>query len=476
MDARVITQPASDANAFLDSVECYFDRAAELVDLTNGLREKIKVVNSTYVVRFGVRLRGKLFTFTGFRSVHSEHREPVKGGIRYSLSSNQSEVEALASLMSYKCALMEIPFGGSKGALVIDPSDWETAELERITRRFTQELNKRGLISAEQNVPAPDMGTGEREMAWMADEYKRMNPSHPTTLACVTGKPVSKGGIRGRTEATGRGVQYALRELFRHPKDLEFAGVSSGLKGKRVIVQGFGNVGYHAAHFLSSEDDVSITGVIERDGAVVDESGINVGDLALHIANSGGVRGFPGYVEDGLSVLERDCDVLIPAAIEGVIHSENAPRIKARIIAEAANGPTTFEADEILRDKGCLVLPDLYVNSGGVIVSYFEWVKNHGRIRFGRLQRRDYERKTLKMIGAFEKMTGKDFPQDDLDEILSGPTEVDLVRSGLDDIMREGYCVISERWHSDPRIPDLRTAAMTIALERIAESYSSMGI
>lgn len=462
--------------SFLESVEKSFDQAADLVGLSKGLHEKIKVCNSTYTVRFGVRLRGELFTFTGYRSVHSEHREPVKGGIRYSMNADQDEVEALASLMTYKCALMEIPFGGSKGALVIDPSVWEVNELERITRRFAQELDKRGLISSEQNVPAPDMGTGEREMAWIADEYKRLNPYHATPLACVTGKPISKGGIRGRTEATGRGVQYALKELFRHPEDVAFAGLSGELKAKRIIVQGLGNVGYHAALFLSKEDKALITGVIERDGAVVNESGIDIKALHAHIVETGGVVGFPGYVEDGLSVFERDCDVLIPAAVEGVIHADNANYIKAKIIIEAANGPLTYEANEILRNRNCLIVPDLYANSGGVIVSYFEWVKNHGRIRFGRMQRRDYERKTLKMIEAFEEMTGKEFPKDSLDDILAGSTEVDLVRSGLDDIMREGYCVISERWHTDSNVPDLRTAAMTIAIERIADSYSSMGI
>ena len=474
---EVKTKPVTaTTTGFLESVERSYDEAAARVGLSKGLHAKIKVANSTYVVRFGVRLRGELFTFTGYRSVHSEHREPVKGGIRYDTSADQDEVEALAALMTYKCALMEIPFGGSKGALVIDPSEWEVNELERITRRFTQELNKRGLISAEQNVPAPDMGTGEREMAWMADEYRRMNPNHPNTMACVTGKPVSKGGIRGRTEATGRGVQYALREIFRHPEDLKYAGLARGLKGKRIIVQGLGNVGYHASLFLSTEDKVLITAVIERDGAVVDEAGIDIKALHAHIAERGGVSGYPGYVEDGLSVFERDCDILIPAAIESVIHEGNAPSIKANIIVEAANGPLTYEANAILRNRGCLVVPDLYANSGGVIVSYFEWVKSHGRIRFGRLQRRDYEGKTLKMIEAFEQMTGKKFPQDHLDEILSGPTEVDLVRSGLDDIMREGYCAISERWHSSADIPDLRTAAMSIAIERIADSYSSMGI
>ena len=262
--------------SFLSSVERSFDEAADLIELSDSLRHKIKVANSTYIVRFGVRLRNQLFTFVGYRSVHSEHREPVKGGIRYSPYADQEEVEALAALMTYKCALVESPFGGSKGALVIDPAKWEPYEVERITRRFTQELAKRSLISPAQNVPAPDMGTGEREMAWMADEYKRLYPSDINAFACVTGKPVNKGGIRGRVEATGRGIQYALREVFRHERDLAFAGLSGSLNGKRIVVQGLGNVGFHAASFLSNEDNALIVGVIEQDGAVINPSGINL--------------------------------------------------------------------------------------------------------------------------------------------------------------------------------------------------------
>ncbi|GGZ99606.1 glutamate dehydrogenase [Arenicella chitinivorans] len=461
---------------FLSSVERMFDQAAELVGIPDDLRHKIKVANSTYTVRFGVRLRNKLFTFVGYRSVHSEHREPVKGGIRYSPYADQDEVEALAALMTYKCALVEAPFGGSKGALVIDPTEWEPHELERITRRFTQELAKRDLISPAQNVPAPDMGTGEREMAWMADEYKRLNPNELNTWACVTGKPVSKGGIRGRVEATGRGVQYALREAFRHTRDIEFAGLSGNLSGKRVVVQGLGNVGYHAAQFLSQEDDAIIIGVMERDGAVYDESGIDIDGLHRHIHETGGVKGYKGFTNDSQQVLTCDCDIFIPAALEGVITTANADDIKARIIIEAANGPITFTANEMLRDRGVLIIPDLYANAGGVTVSYFEWVKNIGHIRFGRMQRRQHERQTIDMVEAIEAMTGQKFPEQLLHKIIQGPTELDLVRSGLDDVMREGYQVISEKWHSDQRIPDLRTAAMMIAIERIRDSYSSLGI
>jgi len=461
---------------FLQSVERTFDQAADLVGIEPGLRHKIKVANSTYTVRFGVRLRGEMFTFTGYRSVHSEHMEPVKGGIRYSQHADQDEVEALAALMTYKCALVEAPFGGSKGALVIDPTEWNAHEMERITRRFTQELSKRSLISQAQNVPAPDMGTGEREMAWMADEYKRLNPTDLNPWACVTGKPVHKGGIRGRIEATGRGVQYALRESFRHPRDIEIAGMSGTLEGKKIIVQGLGNVGYHAAKFLSKEDGSIIISVLERDGAVVDQNGIDIEALRAHIVENGGVKGYPGYTPDSMSCLELDCDIMIPAAMEGVITEENAGRVKAKMIIEAANGPITFTADQILRDRGCVIIPDLYANAGGVTVSYFEWVKNIGHIRFGRLQRRQEERKTNMMVSAIEEMVGKKFPQDVLDEIVAGPTEIDLVRSGLDDTMREGYRVISEKWHSDERIPDLRIAAMMISLERIVDSYHSLGM
>lgn len=461
---------------FLSSVEKMFDQAAELVGVSDDLRHKIKVANSTYTVRFGVRLRNQLFTFTGYRSVHSEHREPVKGGIRYSPHADQNEVEALAALMTYKCALVEAPFGGSKGALVIDPSEWEEHELEKITRRFTQELAKRSLISPAQNVPAPDMGTGEREMSWMADEYKRLYPSDLNSWGCVTGKPVSKGGIRGRVEATGRGIQYALQEAFRHPEDIKHAGLSGQLEGKRVLVQGLGNVGYHASKFLSDEDNTVIVGVLERDGAVVNESGIDVADLQQHIQANGGVKGYAGFTEDTESVLTMDCHIFIPAAMEGVVTQSNADKIKANIIIEAANGPITFTANEILRDKGCLIIPDLYANAGGVTVSYFEWVKNLSHIRFGRMQRREHERQTLSMVGAIEEMVGKKFPAEHLANIIEGPTELDLVRSGLDDVMREGYQVISKKWHSDPKIPDLRTAAMMVALERIQDSYDSLGI
>ncbi|MBM3613787.1 MAG: Glu/Leu/Phe/Val dehydrogenase, partial [Alphaproteobacteria bacterium] len=341
---------ADGETGFRDSVDLMFARAAARLDLAPGLAEKIRVCNATYTVRFGVRLRGEIRTFTGYRSVHSEHMEPVKGGIRYALSVNQDEVEALAALMTYKCALVETPFGGSKGGLCIDPREWEEHELEQITRRFAYELIKRDLIHPAQNVPAPDMGTGEREMAWIADQYARMNTTDINARACVTGKPPHAGGIQGRVEATGRGVQFALRAFFRHPEDAAKAGLSGGLEGKRVIVQGLGNVGFHAAKFLSEEDGARIIAVIERDGAVANPAGLDIAALRAWMdAHGGAVAGFPGgtFTAEGAAMLEAACDILIPAAQEGVIHRGNAGAIRAPLILEAANGPVTFAADEI---------------------------------------------------------------------------------------------------------------------------------
>jgi glutamate dehydrogenase (NAD(P)+) len=462
--------------SFLSSVETNFDHVAGLLGLSDDLAEKIKIANSTYVVRFGVRLRGGLQSFTGYRTVHSEHFEPVKGGIRYAPFVDQNEVEALAALMTYKCALMEIPFGGAKGALVIDPRKWETQELEQITRRFTQELAKRDLISPSQNVPAPDVGTGEREMAWIADEYKRLNPADLNAWACVTGKPLGKGGIAGRTEATGRGVQYTLQEFFRHTGDVKKTGLSAGLGGKRVIVQGLGNVGYHAALFLSQQDGCRITHVLERDGTIVDSEGIDITALHEHMIEIGSIESYPGFIDSGPEMLEAEADILIPAAMEGVIDETNASRIRTPLIIEAANGPITAGGDAILRNNGVVIIPDFCANAGGVTVSYFEWIKNLTHIRFGRMQRRQQESQFERLIAGVESMTGKPFPETDRNAVLSGATEINLVRSGLEDTMRGAYDAISETWNHKDNVPDLRTAAMMIAVKRIAHSYILIGI
>ena len=468
---------------FLKSIEENYKKAVICLQKSEGkeiyteeLAKQVMTVNSTYVVRFGVRLRGTIHTFTGYRSVHSDHIEPVKGGIRYDLAVNQDEVDALAALMTYKCSLVEVPFGGSKGGLIINIRDWSEEELEKITRRFTDELSKRDLIHPSQNVPAPDVGTGEREMAWMADEFRKLHPTELNAWACVTGKPVNKGGIGGRTEATGRGVQYALQAFFDNPIDVKKTGLTPGLKGKRVIVQGLGNVGYHAALFLSTEDNCLVTHVIERDGSIMDQKGINIEKLKEFILENGGVKGFNGYVDKGSETLEEDADILIPAAMELVINRENADKIKTPLIIEAANGPVSSEADEILSKKGVVIIPDLYANAGGVTVSYFEWIKNLSRIRLGRLQRRAQENQTTLMIEALEKMTGSKFPDEYKDLVMQGSAEIDLVRSGLEDTMRNTYEVISEVWNKNPNANDLRTSAMMVSVKRVMDSYHSLGL
>ena len=469
--------------SFRESVDLMFNRATALMDMGPGLKQKIQVCNSTYTVRFGVRLRGKIETFTGYRSVHSEHMEPVKGGIRYALSVNQDEVEALAALMTYKCALVETPFGGSKGGLCIDPRAWEPHELEAITRRFAYELIKRDLIHPAQNVPAPDMGTGEREMAWIVDQYRRMNTSDINASACVTGKPPHAGGIQGRVEATGRGVQYALQEFFRHEEDKAAAKLSGGLDGKKIIAQGLGNVGYHAAKFLSEEDGAKITAVIEYNGAIIDDTGIDIEDLKQWILKTGSIKDYPkgSYVADGAPVLEKECDILIPAAMEGVINLGNAARIQANLIIEAANGPVTFGADEILRRKGIVIIPDMYANAGGVTVSYFEWVKNLSHIRFGRMQRRAEEARHVLLVNELEKLSadkglGWTMSPNFKEKYLRGAGELELVRSGLDDTMRTAYQAMREVWHGRGDVEDLRVAAYIVSISRVAATYQSKGL
>ena len=396
---------------------------------------------------------------------------------------NQDEVEALAALMTYKCALVEAPFGGSKGGLCVDPRQYDEHELEQITRRFAYELIKRDLINPSQNVPAPDMGTGEREMAWIADQYARMNTTDINSKACVTGKPLNSGGIAGRIEATGRGVQYALREFFRDERDKAKAGLTGSLEGKRVIVQGLGNVGYHAAKFLQEEDGCIITGIIERDGALFNENGLDVGAVHEWLVRHGGVSDFPDATchQEGAVVMEEGCDILIPAALEGVINLENANRIKAPLIIEAANGPVTAGADEILRKKGVVIIPDMFANAGGVTVSYFEWVKNLSHIRFGRMQRRQEEARHDLIVRELERLDkylgdGWSMSPNFKEKYLKGADELELVRSGLDDTMRIAYQAMRNVWHERDDVEDLRTAAYIVAIEKVASSYRAKGL
>jgi glutamate dehydrogenase (NAD(P)+) len=463
---------------FKESVDLMYDRAVKTLNLPIGLAEQIRTCNAVYQVRFGVKLKGEYKIFVGWRAVHSEHILPVKGGIRFAEIANQEEVEALAALMTYKCAIVNVPFGGSKGALKINPNEYDEEDLEKITRRFAHELIKKDLVNPNLNVPAPDMGTGEREMAWISDTFQNLYPNQINGMGCVTGKPVHNGGIRGRTEATGRGVQFGIREFFRHPEDLKLAQIEGGLDSKKIIVQGLGNVGWHAAKFLSEEDGAKIIGIIERDGAIYSEKGLDVNDVLNYIKENGGVKNFPNssFTESGQELLEKECDILIPAAIEGVINSSNAARIKAPLIAEAANGPVTFEADSILRKKGIVILPDAFLNAGGVTVSYFEWIKNLARIRFGRLERRHEEMKGKLIVETLETMLNTKVPNDLKNKLIEGADELDLVRSGLDDSMRDAYKNIRETYYSMNNVDDFRTASYVVAIKTIAKGYESMNL
>jgi len=316
-------------------------------------------------------------------------------------------------------------------------------------------------------------------MALIADAYKRIKNDDINARACVTGKPRHLGGIAGRVEATGRGVEYALQEFFRHPGDVAKSGLTGTLDGKRVVVQGLGNVGYHAAKFLEEEDGCKIVGIIERDGALVNDNGLNVEAVKAYVTENGGVKGFPDatYTEDGKSILEHDCDILIPAAMESTINLGNAARIRAALIIEAANGPVTAGADEILREKGTVIIPDMYANAGGVTVSYFEWVKNLSHIRFGRMQRRQEEAYHNLLVEEIEGMTGKSFSPDKREKILAGADELSLVRSGLDDTMRLSYQGMAEIWNARAHEGvDLRTAAFLISIQRVANTYRSLGL
>ena len=469
----------SSGASFRESIDRMVDRALATMDISPDIGEAIKSCNAVIQIKFPVKIRGKIEIFSGWRAVHSTHRLPAKGGIRYAPCVDQDEIEALAALMTYKCAIVDVPFGGSKGGVMITPGDYSREEMELITRRFTFELARKGFLSPSTNVPAPDIGTGQREMAWMADTYKHLKPDDINSIACVTGKPVAHGGIQGRTEATGRGVQYALQEFFRHPDAVEEAGLSGGLGGKRIVFQGFGKVGYHASKFLFEEDGCKIIALADSKGVLVNEDGIAIEAAYSYKVENKTLEGFTGGVyQAGKSArcLEMDCDILIPAAVEGQIHNKNADNIKAKLIIEAANGPVTFEADEKLNKRGVVIIPDAYANAGGVIVSYFEWIQNLSHIRFGRMQRRYDELRGQTQLEALENVTGRNVPDAFKDKINSGASELDLVRSGLDDSMRQAFQEMRETRMDNKLVKDYRTAAYVNAIRKISRTYLDLGV
>ena len=465
--------------SFSNSVNLMVDQAFSVLNTDPGIAAAIKSCDAVLQVEFPVNIKGKIEVFRGWRATHSTHRLPAKGGIRYAPIVNQDEVEALAALMTYKCAIVDVPFGGSKGGLAINPWNYSRDELQLITRRFARELIRKDFLSPATNVPAPDVGTGEREMSWIMDTYKNLHPEDIDYQGCVTGKPVHHGGIGGRVEATGRGVVYALREFFRHPQDMKLANLKGGLGDKRIVVQGLGNVGYHAAKLLQEEDGAKIIAIVERDGFIVNDSGLNIMSVRQYMNdNKGGVQGYPDaiYSEKGLKGLELQCDILIPAAMESQITEENAKNIRANLVCEAANGPVTFEADRILRERGIAILPDAFVNAGGVTVSYFEWIRNLTHIRFGRMERRYDEMRGRHVLSAIESLTDREVPDWLEAEIVRGADELDLVRSGLDDTMRLAYQQISEARARYKEIKDFRTACYVVAVSKLERSYIDIGV
>jgi glutamate dehydrogenase (NAD(P)+) len=465
-----------DGRNFLASVDHYFNKAAALTGHPEGLLAQIKTCNSIYAFNFPIRTDKGYRVVQAWRAQHSHHKLPVKGGIRYSADANEEEVIALATLMSYKCAVVDVPFGGAKGAVKVDAKKLTLEELQRVTRRYTAELIKKNFIGPALDVPAPDYGTGPREMAWIVDTYQAFHPEQIDALGCVTGKSVGQGGIRGRTEATGLGVFYGTREICDNADDMAKIGLSRGLEGKTVVVQGLGNVGHHAAKYFT-EGGAKLVGVVEYEGSIHDPNGIDFEKLIAYRTETKSLLGFPGATDlpNREAGLELECDILIPAALENQITDENAPRIKAKMIVEAANGPVTAAAESILQQKGVLIVPDIYINAGGVTVSYFEWLKNLSRVRFGRIEKRFEQAAYDRILNILEKETGRTLSAEERSMAARGADETDLVYSGLEETMIAAYHEIREISTRDG-VDNMRTAAFVSAIDKIAVSYMELGI
>jgi glutamate dehydrogenase (NAD(P)+) len=469
--------PARNEYKFFEAVERSFDKATAFTSWDPGILEQIKQCNAVYRMFFPVKIGDKIEVIKAYRVQHSHHKTPCKGGIRFALSVNLDEVMALAALMTFKCAIVNVPFGGAKGGIAIDPKKYSVYDLEKITRRYTSELIKKNFIGPGTDVPAPDYGTGEREMAWILDTYLSMRPGEIDALGCVTGKPVTQGGVRGRREATGLGVFYGIREVCHIGHVMKKLGLETGVEGKTVVVQGLGNVGYHAAKFFR-EGGAKIVALAEFEGAIANPAGLNEEEVFQHRKKTGSILNFPGATNFAKSsdALETECDILIPAALENVINGENAPRVKAKIIGEAANGPLTPDADEVFIKKGTLVVPDMYLNAGGVTVSYFEWLKNLSHVRYGRMEKRFTENLNTHILGQMEELTGKSVQAKEREFIMHGPEEADLVYSGLEETMITATHEIMHCWKANPEIPDMRTAAYVVAINKVGTAYAELGI
>jgi len=461
---------------FLENVDMMLNDAISFTKIDKEISKIIKTCRSVIQLKFPVKIKNKIEIFYGWRAVHSQHRLPVKGGLRYSTNVSQEEIEALASLMTFKCAVMDIPFGGAKGGLLIDPKKYDEESLEKITKKFARELIRRGYLSPARDVPAPDVGTSPREMGWILDAYKSLRPDDINHVACVTGKSIDHGGIKGRLEATGNGVCEALKEFFRHPNEVKKANLKPNLENQKIIIQGFGNVGLNSAKSLYT-NGAKIIGIAEKEGGIFAENGINILELENYLKDNNSVMGFPGtkQINPSNELLIYKCDILIPAALENAITLQNVDNIQAKLICEAANGPISYRADKKLQEKGTAIIPDIYANGGGVTVSYFEWIRNISHIRMGRLNKRYEEHRGETILKAINSISPKKLTPEIIDQLVHGADEGDLIASGLEDTMRVAFQEILERKLS-LNLPNYRTAAYIIALKKIEKSFLELGL
>ena len=446
------------------------------INIDSNIAKILKTCRSVLQVKFPVKIKNQIEIFHGWRAVHSTHRLPVKGGLRFSTNVNQEEVEALASLMTFKCAVVDVPFGGAKGGLLIDPKKYDEESLEKITKKFARELIRKGYLSPARDVPAPDMGTSQREMGWILDAYKSLRPDDINHAACVTGKSTDHGGIKGRLEATGRGVCEALKEFFRHSNELTKHGIDGTLSDQTIIIQGFGNVGLNSAKALY-DNGARIIGVAEREGGIFSEDGIDIYQLEKYQSEKQTILNFPNTqnVKKSIDLLSYKCDILIPAALEGVITLNNADTIQAKIICEGANGPITYRANKKLLEKKKVIIPDIYANAGGVTVSYFEWIRNTSHIRMGRLNKRYEEDRGEAIIKAIQSISDKTIPKNLIKQLVHGANEEDIIASGLEDTMRTSFQDMLENKEKYD-LDSYRMSAYAVALKKIEKSYLELGI